>query len=278
MRRKISAFRPPAESDCPAYYLTVVPHVGGLKCVLEGRQTDGRSDGKGESLVKQVARAQRMPGAHSAQHWQASHVPLNALEATRDTIDRVQGGQASRSYTAGEQAVLDSRSRVLIAPRLLVVSTRSLFDSPGSDPMAEQEQEQEQVPVALLGAPQTLPISGAVAPNRFFKAPTEEYLCQLGATIETVQGKRVVIPGRMPSTTHLDLYQAYAQGGWGIITTGNVMVDPTQLGGPMDIALPILLPGAAHAIEQYLAQPGRRGMATAGQMITQLYAHSEGLQ
>lgn len=132
--------------------------------------------------------------------------------------------------------------------------------------------------VALLGAQQTLPISGAVAPNRFFKAPTEEYLCQLGATTVRVGGSNVAVPGRMPSATHMDLYAAYAAGGWGIIVTGNVMVDPTQLGGPMDIALPPLLPGAAEALEAHRCHADPLGAETAASTASKLYAQSDGVR
>lgn len=132
--------------------------------------------------------------------------------------------------------------------------------------------------VALLGAPQRLPISGATAPNRFLKAPTEEYLCQLGARTEVLgDGNSLRIPGHMPSATHLDLYKAYAQGGWGVIVTGNVMVDPTQLGGPMDVALPTLLPAAAQSIQAHHLQ-GARGADAATQTVRKVYADADGVK
>lgn len=67
----------------------------------------------------------------------------------------------------------------------------------------------------------TLP-SGAVLSNRLCKAAMEENLADAGQ----VPGARLV-----------NLYKAWAEGGVGLILTGNVMVDPTAMTGPGGVVL-----------------------------------------
>ncbi len=65
---------------------------------------------------------------------------------------------------------------------------------------------------------------GKVARNRLAKAPLEETLARTG--------------GGPPNYAHYELYRAWARGGWGLIITGNVAIDPLHLGTPWDIAIP----------------------------------------
>ncbi|TKY87278.1 hypothetical protein EX895_003955 [Sporisorium graminicola] len=65
---------------------------------------------------------------------------------------------------------------------------------------------------------------GKVAPNRLAKAPLEETLARAG--------------GGPPNFAHFELYRAWARGGWGLIITGNVAIDPTHLGTPWDVVIP----------------------------------------
>ncbi|PWY98479.1 FMN-linked oxidoreductase [Testicularia cyperi] len=65
---------------------------------------------------------------------------------------------------------------------------------------------------------------GKVAPNRLSKAPLEETLAKAG--------------GGPPNHAHFELYRAWARGGWGMIITGNVAIDPTHLGSPFDVVIP----------------------------------------
>lgn len=65
---------------------------------------------------------------------------------------------------------------------------------------------------------------GKVAPNRLAKAPLEETLARTG--------------GGPPNHAHFELYRAWARGGWGLIITGNVAIDPTHLGTPFDVVIP----------------------------------------
>lgn len=65
---------------------------------------------------------------------------------------------------------------------------------------------------------------GKVAPNRLAKAPLEETLAKTG--------------GGPPNHAHFELYRAWARGGWGMVITGNVAIDPTHLGTPWDVVVP----------------------------------------
>lgn len=66
---------------------------------------------------------------------------------------------------------------------------------------------------ATLFTPLTLP-NGSTLPNRIAKAAMEE---QLAA------------PGQLPSDDIIRLYQTLAEGGTGLLLTGNVMVDARAL-------------------------------------------------
>jgi len=69
--------------------------------------------------------------------------------------------------------------------------------------------------------PLTLP-NGQTIPNRLCKAAMEENMAELG---------------QVPGTALVNLYQQWADGGVGIILTGNVMVSPTAMTGPGGVYL-----------------------------------------
>ncbi len=75
---------------------------------------------------------------------------------------------------------------------------------------------------SLLFEPLTLP-NGTVLPNRICKAAMEENLA--------------VQPGQLPGEKLFSLYQQWADGGAGLILSGNVMVDPSALTGPGGVVL-----------------------------------------
>ena len=75
----------------------------------------------------------------------------------------------------------------------------------------------------LLRSTITLPC-GAVIPNRFTKAPMEEMLSTFG--------------GGKPNDDVYRLYKAWADGGWGLIITGNVAVDRRYIGMFFDMVVP----------------------------------------
>jgi 2,4-dienoyl-CoA reductase-like NADH-dependent reductase (Old Yellow Enzyme family) len=113
----------------------------------------------------------------------------------------------------------------------------------------------------MLFTPLTLP-NGAIIPNRLAKAAMEETLAD---------------PGQLPGPAIHHLYRRWAEGGTGLIITGNVMVDRRALTGPGTIALEAQTPLApfqawAKAARMHGAQvwmqishPGRQVMASMGQ-------------
>jgi len=112
----------------------------------------------------------------------------------------------------------------------------------------------------MLFSPLTLP-NGSTLPNRLAKAAMEESMADTG---------------QLPGPAIHRLYQRWAQGGTGLLITGNVMVDSRALTGPATIALEAGTPLApftawAQAARQQGAQiwmqinhPGRQVMANMG--------------
>lgn len=76
-------------------------------------------------------------------------------------------------------------------------------------------------PYDLLGKPLALPC-GAVIKNRFLKSAMSEIL----GTPDFAPGKELPV-----------LYSRWAEGGTGLIVTGNVMIDHTALGEPMNVVI-----------------------------------------
>ncbi|RZT04308.1 2,4-dienoyl-CoA reductase [Duganella sp. CF402] len=112
----------------------------------------------------------------------------------------------------------------------------------------------------MLFTPLTLP-NGSTLPNRLAKAAIEESLAE---------------PGQLPGAVIQRLYQRWADGGAGLLITGNVMIDRRALTGPGTIALEANAPLApfkawAQAARSNGAQvwmqinhPGRQVMADMG--------------
>ncbi|QOY92793.1 NADH:flavin oxidoreductase/NADH oxidase family protein [Massilia sp. UMI-21] len=112
----------------------------------------------------------------------------------------------------------------------------------------------------MLFEPLTLP-NGSRLPNRLAKAAMEESMAE---------------SGQLPGAAIRRLYQRWAQGGAGLLITGNVMIDSRALTGPATIALEAGTPLApfttwAHAAREGGAQvwmqlnhPGRQVMANMG--------------
>ena len=72
-----------------------------------------------------------------------------------------------------------------------------------------------------IAAPLTLPC-GVTVQNRFYKSAMNEALAGRDCA---------------PTERHVRLYRAWAEGGAGVLVTGNVMVDRTQLGEPGNVAI-----------------------------------------
>jgi 2,4-dienoyl-CoA reductase-like NADH-dependent reductase (Old Yellow Enzyme family) len=109
----------------------------------------------------------------------------------------------------------------------------------------------------MLFTPLTLP-NGAIVPNRLAKAAMEETLADAG---------------QLPGPAVHRLYRRWAEGGTGLIITGNVMVDRRALTGPGTVALEADTPRApfqawaqaarAHGAQAWMqiSHPGRQVMA-----------------
>ena len=97
-------------------------------------------------------------------------------------------------------------------------------------------------PSPTLFSPLTLP-NGQIVPNRLAKAAMEENMAG---------------PGQVPDERLFQLYQTWAQGGVGLILTGNVMVDPRAMTGPGGV---VLQQGSDLAPFKRWAQAARSGGA-----------------
>ncbi|PJM79869.1 NADH:flavin oxidoreductase [Bifidobacterium scaligerum] len=73
----------------------------------------------------------------------------------------------------------------------------------------------------LVAEPLTLPC-GVTIKNRFYKSAMNEALAGRDCA---------------PTEAHIRLYRTWAEGGAGVLVTGNVMVDHTQLGEPGNVAV-----------------------------------------
>lgn len=104
----------------------------------------------------------------------------------------------------------------------------------------------------LLSEPVTLPC-GRVVPNRLVKAPMEELQAPFG--------------GGPPTEQLFNLYRSWAEGGWGMIITGNIAIDETHLGTPFDVNFKSTI--SSHDMERYKAyasacKGGSRGSSSSG--------------
>jgi 2,4-dienoyl-CoA reductase-like NADH-dependent reductase (Old Yellow Enzyme family) len=79
-----------------------------------------------------------------------------------------------------------------------------------------------------LAQPITLPC-GLTLPNRLVKAAMTEQMAD---------------KDHLPDASFNSVYSAWAEGGWGMVLTGNVQVNTTYLGGPADTAVDRQIPEA----------------------------------
>lgn len=74
---------------------------------------------------------------------------------------------------------------------------------------------------APLAQPLHLPFSGKTAKNRFLKAAMSEHMATWDPKIRSRRG--------IPTTELVNLYRRWGQGGFGVILTGNVVIDYDNL-------------------------------------------------
>lgn len=106
-----------------------------------------------------------------------------------------------------------------------------------------------------------LPFSGKMAKNRFLKAAMSEHMATWDAKILSRRG--------IPTDQLSDVYRHWDEGGWGVILTGNIMVDYNELetiGAPV-IPLDASFEGERFEKFEQLAAAGKR---SGGLMIAQV--------
>ncbi|UNI24251.1 hypothetical protein JDV02_010014 [Purpureocillium takamizusanense] len=108
--------------------------------------------------------------------------------------------------------------------------------------MGKETEEKKTTSGLDMAKPMTLPC-GLTIPNRLTKAAMAEAWADRD---------------RLPSERMLDAYGVWADGGWGMVLTGNVQVDVAYLGTPDDTALNHLIP------REQLLDAWRRWAQTAG--------------
>ncbi|XXH03812.1 hypothetical protein Hte_010218 [Hypoxylon texense] len=121
--------------------------------------------------------------------------------------------------------------------------------------MAPTRYEGRDVDPTPLGKPLSFPFSNRVAPNRFMKVAMTERLATWDPDDITASG--------IPTEQLLNLYGHWADGGWGTIVTGNIIVDPTHLeaAGNMIVADGEPFSGPRFDAYRRLAAAGKRGGA-----------------
>ncbi|KAJ5626479.1 NADH:flavin oxidoreductase/NADH oxidase [Penicillium herquei] len=88
----------------------------------------------------------------------------------------------------------------------------------------------QHVEPGALGQLLQFTFSGKNAPNRFLKSSMSEKLSSWKPEVLEERG--------VPSTGLINLYRRWGEGGWGILITGNVMLDYENLEGPGNAIIP----------------------------------------
>ncbi|KAI6090001.1 NADH oxidase [Hypoxylon rubiginosum] len=106
-----------------------------------------------------------------------------------------------------------------------------------------------------LGEPLPFPFSTQVAPNRLMKVAMTERLASWNLDDMAASG--------IPTEQLQNLYGHWGDGGWGIIVTGNIIVDPTHLEAAGNMIITDGEPFSGLRFDAYrrLARAGKRGGA-----------------
>lgn len=103
----------------------------------------------------------------------------------------------------------------------------------------------EDVDPAALGQPLEFAFSGRTAPDRFLKSSMSEKFSSWDPQVLQDRG--------VPSRGLINLYKRWGEGGWGIILTGNVMLDYDHLEGPGNAIIPRGSPFSGERFEAFQA-------------------------
>lgn len=108
--------------------------------------------------------------------------------------------------------------------------------------MAPQRYEADDVDPSPLGQPLQFAFSGLTAKNRFMKAAMTERLCTWDPTEHEKRG--------IPTPALVNLYRRWGEGGFGVILSGNVLIEYDHLEAAGN---PIIPPGAPFSGERFEA-------------------------
>jgi 2,4-dienoyl-CoA reductase-like NADH-dependent reductase (Old Yellow Enzyme family) len=119
----------------------------------------------------------------------------------------------------------------------------------------------QDVSPAPLGKPLTFEFSGRTAPNRFLKGAMTERLA-------TWDPKDIGSRG-VPTKELINLYKRWGEGNYGVILTGNILIDPEHLEAAGNPVIPRTAPFNGERFEAYktmAAEAKRHGSLCIGQV------------
>lgn len=109
--------------------------------------------------------------------------------------------------------------------------------------MAPQRFEAEDADASPLGQPLTFEFSGLTAKNRFMKAAMTERLCTWDPKVFEKRG--------IPTPELINVYRRWGEGGFGVILSGNVMIEYDHLEAPGNPIIPVDEPFEGKRFEAY---------------------------
>lgn len=127
--------------------------------------------------------------------------------------------------------------------------------------MPSPRHESESVDVAPLAQPLHFEFSGATAKNRFLKSAMAEQLSSWNPMDVDARG--------VPSEALVKVYQRWGEGEYGMILTGNIMVDPAHMTGRGDAAIPLDAPFSGERFERF-TEIAAVGKAHGSLMVAQI--------
>ncbi|KAI2617416.1 hypothetical protein GGR54DRAFT_607666 [Hypoxylon sp. NC1633] len=137
--------------------------------------------------------------------------------------------------------------------------------------MSVKRYQGEYADPAPLGKPLHFEFSGKTAINRFHKAPITERLATWDATDLSKRG--------IPTQELINVYRRWGEGGYGMIATGNVMIDADQLEAAGNLVIPADAPFSGERynnFKQLATEAKRHGSLVVAQIShpgRQVFAH-----
>ncbi|KAI9787018.1 MAG: hypothetical protein M1816_007771 [Peltula sp. TS41687] len=127
--------------------------------------------------------------------------------------------------------------------------------------MPGQRHESEDVDIAPLAQPLHFEFSGQTAKNRIMKAPMAERMSSWDPKDINARG--------IPPEGLVKVYQRWGEGGYGMIITGNIMLDPNHLVAPGDAVIASDAPFSGARFEAF-RRLGAAGKANGSLMLAQV--------